>query len=188
MGNKIGNVLLIEDLLKEIESYIKSFSKIEDLPAISVKSIVADEKDEIRSNNNYSSLKNYENMKGIYAIYTGNDDLAYIGKGGTGNGKDHDLADRIGQELRLYHKKTNSSGTLSINIFRYKEKNSTSKTRPFLVREDEVLYQSNSLRYKKYIMKWKIRVMSFKKTDDIPINIIEAVLIRLKKPKYNLDL
>lgn len=188
MKSKSEVDIALSQIAEEIDKIVGEFQKVQKSDGILLKDIIADRNGDVCQDNDFTKLKSYKKKKGIYAFYDGFDNLVYIGKGGTGNYKSHDLVCRIGQELRLYHKKKNSSGTLSKNIYDYIVKNTSSSNRPFLVRKNLDYYTSNKKRYKKYILKWKVRIMSFDKDMNIPINVIEAVLIRINEPKYNLDI
>ena len=175
-----------QNTLFELCHFLNEFSlnKLEQkMLDVKIKDVVMNG-DDINEKNNLSMFEDVQGKKGIYIFYNKKGKILYIGKGGTGssNEEQHDLRDRIGQELRLYHKDKHSSGTLSKNVIikgNYKRK-------PYKYNKDISYYDENK-KFKKFIKDWSIKIISFNKDDDIPINLIEAFLIRAYKPIYNID-
>ena len=118
--------------------------------------------------NNFKSINETGDI-GVYAFEDPNAVIRYIGQGG--RGRKTPLKSRISQELRLFEKTKNGNngGTLSKNI-----------------QEIDSIEFNTKLEWQTFISTWKIRVIS-QSNWNISINVIEAFLIEVIDPRYNLN-
>ncbi|EPM4288781.1 hypothetical protein ACTJ28_004580 [Vibrio alginolyticus] len=106
---------------------------------------------------------------GIYVLESPSGELVYVGQGG--RKESTSLNDRILQELRLYKKipNGNNGGTISKNIQSV----------------DGILFDSKE-EWFRYLSSYRLRILHSDNWD-VSINLIEAFVMEVIKPKYNLN-